>query len=136
VQRRPRGEVVAKATELLQKIGLYEKRGDYPNRLSGGQRQRVAIARALAMNPEIILLDEPTSSLDPELVGEVLGLMRSLADEGRTMLVVTHEMGFARDAADRIIFIDHGRVVENGRASDFFRAPATERARQFLQRYT
>jgi polar amino acid transport system ATP-binding protein len=136
VQRRRRDEVVAEAERLLEKVGLSEKRDVYPVRLSGGQKQRVAIARALAMRPELLLFDEPTSSLDPELVGEVLAVMRDLAREGRTMLVVTHEMAFAREAADRIVFLDAGRVVETATAEAFFDAPSTGRARQFLQRYS
>jgi polar amino acid transport system ATP-binding protein len=135
VLRRPRGEVVAEAERLLGKVGLSEKRNVYPNRLSGGQKQRVAIARALAMNPDVVLFDEPTSSLDPELVGEVLAVMKNLAGEGLTMVVVTHEMAFAREAADRIIFLDRGRVVESSAADQFFRSPSTDRARQFMQRY-
>ena len=133
VQRRARAEVRAEAEALLAKIGLADKRDAYPSRLSGGQKQRVAIARALAMRPEVLLLDEPTSSLDPELVGEVLGVMRVLASEGQTMIVVTHEMGFARDAADEVMFIDAGRVVECAPPADFFDRPATARVSQFLQ---
>lgn len=136
VQKRPRDEVVGEAETLLQKVGLAEKRDVYPVRLSGGQKQRVGIARALAMHPELLLFDEPTSSLDPELVGEVLAVMRDLANEGRTMIVVTHEMTFARDAADEIIFLDSGRVVERGRPDGFFDNPSTDRVRQFLQRYS
>jgi polar amino acid transport system ATP-binding protein len=135
VQRRPRDEVVAEAEALLDKIGLSDKRDDYPSRLSGGQRQRVAIARALAMKPEVLLFDEPTSSLDPELVGEVLSVMRDLAREGQTMIVVTHEMGFAREAADEVMFIDEGAVVETAAPDRFFGNPATARVRQFLQRF-
>ncbi len=136
VQKRPRDEVVVDAEDLLRKVGLADKRDAYPVRLSGGQKQRVAIARALAMHPELLLFDEPTSSLDPELVGEVLAVMRDLANEGRTMVVVTHEMGFARDAADEVVFLDSGRVVETGPPDGFFNNPATERVRQFLQRYS
>ena len=135
VQRRPKAEVVAEAEQLLAKVGLAEKRDAYPVRLSGGQKQRVAIARALAMRPEVLLFDEATSALDPELVGEVLVVMEELAEEGKTMVVVTHEMMFAREAADEIVFLDHGRVVETSEPERFFRDPATERARQFLQRY-
>jgi polar amino acid transport system ATP-binding protein len=135
VQRRPRDEVVAEAEALLDKIGLRDKRDAYPSRLSGGQRQRVAIARALAMKPEVLLLDEPTSSLDPELVGEVLAVMRNLAREGQTMIVVTHEMGFAREAADEVTFLDEGAVVETAAPERFFGNPSTPRARQFLQRF-
>jgi polar amino acid transport system ATP-binding protein len=135
VQRRPRAEVVAEAEALLQKIGLTDKRDAYPSRLSGGQKQRVAIARALAMKPEVLLFDEPTSSLDPELVGEVLAVMRALAREGQTMIVVTHEMGFAREAADEVVFLDEGAVVETASPERFFGNPATQRVRQFLQRF-
>ena len=135
VKRRPRDEVIAEAEQLLDKVGLRDKRDAYPARLSGGQRQRVAIARALAMRPELLLFDEATSALDPELVGEVLAVMEDLAREGMTMVVVTHEMGFARDAADEIVFLDHGRVVETAQPEQFFDRPQTERARQFLQRF-
>jgi ABC-type polar amino acid transport system ATPase subunit len=135
VQRRLRDEVIAEAETLLDKIDLRDKRDVYPARLSGGQKQRVAIARALAMRPAVLLFDEATSALDPELVGEVLGVMEELAQDGMTMVVVTHEMGFARDAADEIVFLDHGRVVEVAPPEKFFEAPETERARQFLQRY-
>jgi polar amino acid transport system ATP-binding protein len=135
VQRRPREEVVAEAEALLDKIGLSEKRNVYPAQLSGGQKQRVAIARALAMRPAVLLFDEATSALDPELVGEVLAVMEDLAKDGMTMVVVTHEMSFAQDAADEIVFLDHGRVVEVAGPEKFFRRPDSERARQFLQRY-
>ena len=135
VQGRPRDEVIAEAEALLEKIGLRDKRDAYPSRLSGGQKQRVAIARALAMRPEVLLLDEPTSSLDPELVGEVLAVMRDLAREGQTMIVVTHEMGFAREAADEVTFLDEGAVVETAAPERFFGNPSTPRARQFLQRF-
>jgi len=135
VQRRPREEAMAEAEALLDKIGLRDKRDTYPSRLSGGQKQRVAIARALAMRPEVLLFDEPTSSLDPELVGEVLTVMRNLAREGQTMIVVTHEMGFAREAADAIMFIDEGAVVEAAAPEQFFNNPSTARVRQFLQRF-
>jgi polar amino acid transport system ATP-binding protein len=135
VQRRAKAEVIAEAEALLQKVGLVEKRDVYPARLSGGQRQRVAIARALAMRPDVLLFDEATSALDPELVGEVLSVMEALANEGMTMIVVTHEMGFAREAADEIVFLDRGRVVEKAEPHAFFHRPETERARQFLQRY-
>ena len=135
VQRRPREEVIAEAEALLDEIGLREKRDVYPARLSGGQKQRVAIARALAMRPAVLLFDEATSALDPELVGEVLAVMEKLAKDGMTMVVVTHEMSFAQDAADEIIFLDHGRVVEVAKPEKFFRQPDTERARQFLQRF-
>ena len=135
VQRRPREEVIAEAEALLEKIDLREKRDVYPARLSGGQKQRVAIARALAMRPSVLLFDDATSALDPELVGEVLVVIEELAKDGMTMVVVTHEMGFARDAADEIVFLDRGRVVEVSPPDKFFDAPKTERARQFLQRY-
>jgi polar amino acid transport system ATP-binding protein len=135
VQQRPRAEVREEALALLAKVGLSEKRDAFPSRLSGGQKQRVGIARALAMRPDLLLFDEPTSALDPELVGEVLVVMRELAREGMTMVIVTHEMGFARDAATRILFLDHGKAVETGPPDKFFANPETERARQFLQRY-
>ena len=121
------------ADGLLEKVGLREKRAVYPNRLSGGQKQRVAIARALAMEPKALLFDEPTSALDPELVGEVLKVMKSLAREGRTMIVVTHEMRFARDVANRIVFLDHGQVIEEAAPRTFFANPSHERTRAFLQ---
>ncbi len=132
---RPRREAILEAERLLEKVGLLDKRDTYPARLSGGQKQRVAIARALAMRPELLLFDEPTSALDPELVGEVLSVMRELAREGMTMVVVTHEMRFAREAASRIVFLDKGRVVEVAGAVEFFLRPATERALEFLGRY-
>jgi polar amino acid transport system ATP-binding protein len=135
VQRRPAAEVRAEAQALLAKVGLSAKIDAFPARLSGGQKQRVGIARALAMKPDVLLFDEPTSALDPELVGEVLVVMRELARDGMTMLVVTHEMSFAREVADRIVFMDAGRIVETGTPEQFFGAPQTERARQFLQRY-
>jgi polar amino acid transport system ATP-binding protein len=135
VLKRPRHEVDAEADALLEKVGLKDKRNQYPIRLSGGQQQRVAIARALAMNPDVLLFDEPTSSLDPELVGEVLTVMKRLADEGRTMAVVTHEMGFAREAADQVAFMDGGKIIETGSPEEFFGNPKTARARQFLERY-
>ena len=135
VQRRPKDEVRAEAEVLLRRVGLYDKRDVFPARLSGGQKQRVGIARALAMKPALMLLDEPTSALDPELVGEVLAVMRDLAAEGMTMVVVTHEMAFAREAANRIVLMDQGLVVETGAPEQFFSAPSSERGRQFLQRY-
>lgn len=122
-----------KAAKLLQRVGLGERLDFYPSKLSGGQQQRVAIARALAMEPKIMLFDEPTSALDPELVGEVLHVMKSLAEEGMTMLVVTHEMKFANDVADRVIFMADGKVVEDAPAKSFFQNPQTERAQQFLR---
>jgi polar amino acid transport system ATP-binding protein len=135
VQRRPKAEVRDEALALLAKVGLSDKRDAFPAKLSGGQKQRVGIARALAMHPDLLLFDEPTSALDPELVGEVLVVMRDLAREGMTMVIVTHEMTFARDAATRVLFLDRGRVVETGSPDKFFSNPETERARQFLQRY-
>jgi len=135
VLRRPRRDVLREAERLLEKVGLADKRHVYPAYLSGGQMQRVAIARALAMRPEVLLFDEPTSALDPELVGEVLAVMKDLAHDGMTMIVVTHEMQFARDAATRIVFLDRGRIVEEASADEFFERPKTERSRQFLERY-
>ena len=132
---RPRDQVRTEAEALLRRVGLADRADYFPARLSGGQKQRVGIARALAMQPELLLFDEPTSSLDPELVGEVLAVMRDLAHSGMTMVVVTHEMSFAREAASRIVFIDHGRIVETAAPDSFFRRPQTERARQFLLRY-
>ena len=123
-----------RAHELLDKVGLLDKIDAYPNQLSGGQQQRVAIARALAMQPRIMLFDEPTSSLDPEMVGEVLAVMQALAEEGMTMVVVTHEMGFARQVADRVLFIDEGVVVEEGTPSDLFDHPKEDRTRRFLSK--
>lgn len=125
---------IKKAEELLKKVGLFEKRQEYPNRLSGGQKQRVAIARALAMNPKVILFDEPTSALDPEMVKEVLAVMKNLADSGMTMLIVTHEMGFAREVADRILFLDGGKLIEDASPEQFFTAPSTQRAKDFLEK--
>ena len=127
-----RETAVAEGEVLLRKVGLSDKRDVYPARLSGGQQQRVAIARALAMNPQVLLFDEPTSALDPELRGEVLAVMRALAEEGMTMLVVTHEMGFARTVGTRLIFMDQGSVVEDREPDAFFADPASERARKFL----
>ena len=128
-----RDEIVPKAEVLLKKVGLFEKRDSYPSRLSGGQKQRVAIARALAMEPDIMLFDEPTSALDPELTGEVLRTMRQLAEEHMTMVVVTHEMAFAREVASRAIFMDDGLIVESRPARDLFAAPAHPRTRAFLE---
>ncbi len=125
-------EARLRAEELLSKVGLADKRHAYPAHLSGGQQQRVAIARALAMEPEILLFDEPTSALDPELVGEVLKVIRALADEGRTMLIVTHELGFARQVSNRVIFLHQGRIEEEGEPEAIFRNPASFRLRQFL----
>jgi polar amino acid transport system ATP-binding protein len=135
VQKRPKIEVLAEAQALLRQVGLLDKQDVFPARLSGGQKQRVGIARALAMKPALLLFDEPTSALDPELVGEVLAVMRDLARDGMTMVVVTHEMSFAREAASRIVFMDHGVVVESGHPDAFFTTPSTDRARQFLLRY-
>ena len=135
VLRRPAQEVRAEAEALLRRVGLFDKRDAFPARLSGGQKQRVGIARALAMKPSLMLFDEPTSALDPELVGEVLAVMRDLAQEGMTMVIVTHEMAFARDVASRIVFMDRGSVVETGTPEAFFTSPSTERAQQFLLRY-
>ena len=123
-----------RARELLSKVGLLDKIDAYPNQLSGGQQQRVAIARALAMQPRIMLFDEPTSALDPELVGEVLSVLQTLAEEGMTMVVVTHEMGFARQVADRVLFMDEGLIVEEGKPSDIFDRPQHERTRRFLSK--
>ncbi|MBK0395772.1 MULTISPECIES: amino acid ABC transporter ATP-binding protein [Kingella] len=120
------------AMELLDKVGLAHKKDAYPTELSGGQRQRVAIARGLAMQPAVMLFDEPTSALDPEMVGEVLKVMKDLAQSGITMMCVTHEMGFAREVADRIIFLDHGQILEDRKPDEFFEHPQTERAKQFL----
>ncbi|MFS8543080.1 MAG: amino acid ABC transporter ATP-binding protein [Limnochordales bacterium] len=134
VLRVPKPEARRRAEELLGKVGLTEHMHKHPSRLSGGQQQRVAIARALAMSPSVILFDEPTSALDPELVGEVLQVMRALAREGMTMVVVTHEMGFAREVADRVIMMDAGAIVEEGPAADIFTNPKEERTRRFLSR--
>jgi ABC-type polar amino acid transport system ATPase subunit len=135
VKRVPRARAEARARELLAMVGLSDKAAEHPVRLSGGQQQRVAIARALAMDPKIMLFDEVTSALDPELVGEVLGAMQQLAQGGMTMVVVTHEMSFARDIADRIVFIDGGVIVEQGKPDEILFTPRTERVRAFLKRY-
>jgi polar amino acid transport system ATP-binding protein len=132
VRKRSREEALEKARTLLAKVGLSDKASAYPAKLSGGQQQRVAIARSLAMDPKLMLFDEPTSALDPEMIGEVLDVMKDLAREGMTMAVVTHEMGFAREVADRVVFMDHGAVVEEGTPEHFFTNPSHERARQFL----
>jgi octopine/nopaline transport system ATP-binding protein len=132
VQRRPRAEALRDAEALLEKVGIADKRNAYPAHLSGGQQQRAAIARALAMHPRVLLFDEPTSALDPELVGEVLRVMVALAAEGRTMLVVTHEMGFAREVSNRVIFLNQGVVEEEGKPAELFGAPRSDRLRQFL----
>jgi polar amino acid transport system ATP-binding protein len=134
VKRLPKAEVRNEALELLDLVGLAERANYYPSQLSGGQQQRVAIARALAMKPELLLFDEPTSALDPELVGEVLGVMRNLANEGTTMIVVTHEMGFAREVADRVVFMDQGVVVEEGPPREVLLNPKEERTKTFLRR--
>ena len=134
VKREPRREALERGRALLARVGLAEKAEAHPGQLSGGQQQRVAIARALAMQPDAILFDEPTSALDPELVGEVLAVMRSLADEGMTMIVVTHEMGFAREVADRVLFLDHGTIVEQGPAADVLSSPREARTQDFLRR--
>lgn len=133
-RRKNKEEAKQKAMELLKKVGLEDKADVYPKTLSGGQQQRVAIARALAMEPKALLFDEPTSALDPELVGEVLAVMKELAQEGMTMLVVTHEMGFARDVADRVIFMDKGYIVEEGTPEEIFTNPKEERTQAFLSR--
>ncbi|HEX2114674.1 MAG TPA: ATP-binding cassette domain-containing protein [Alphaproteobacteria bacterium] len=132
VQKRPRAECIAEAEAMLEKVGIADKRDHYPAHLSGGQQQRAAIARALCMHPKVLLFDEPTSSLDPELVGEVLRVMRGLAEEGRTMLVVTHEMGFAREVSCRVVFLHRGAVEEEGPPDRIFRAPTSDRLREFL----
>ncbi|WP_350019606.1 amino acid ABC transporter ATP-binding protein [Priestia flexa] len=127
-------EAKNKGMQLLTKVGLAEKANEYPNRLSGGQKQRVAIARALSMEPEIMLFDEPTSALDPEMVKEVLDVMKSLTETGMTMVIVTHEMGFAREVADRVLFLDGGRLVEDSPPTEFFTAPKSKRAKDFLEK--
>ncbi|KPB03862.1 amino acid ABC transporter ATP-binding protein [Bacillus sp. CHD6a] len=127
-------EAEAKGMDLLAKVGLAEKAKEYPNRLSGGQKQRVAIARALSMDPEVMLFDEPTSALDPEMVKEVLEVMKSLAQTGMTMAIVTHEMGFAREVADRVLFLDDGMLVEDAPPAEFFTMPKSERAKVFLEK--
>ncbi|MGO4406818.1 ABC transporter ATP-binding protein [Bosea sp. RAF48] len=132
VQGRPRAECIAEAEALLARVGIADKRNHYPAHLSGGQQQRAAIARALAQRPKVMLFDEPTSALDPELVGEVLRVMRSLAEEGRTMLVVTHEMGFARDVSSKVVFLHKGVIEEEGPPQQVFTASRSERFRQFL----
>ncbi len=134
VQRRPRAEVTAEALELLDRVGLAEKRDSRPFELSGGQQQRVGIVRALALRPQLLLFDEPTSALDPELVGDVLGLMKELALEGWTMVIVTHELQFAREVAHEVAFIDEGVIVEHGAPEHLFSTPRHERTRQFLHR--
>lgn len=135
VQKRSRAEAVEEAEKLLEKVGLSEKRDSYPRQLSGGQKQRVAIVRALMMHPEIMLFDEVTAALDPEMVREVLDTMLELARQGSTMVIVTHEMSFARAVADRIIFVDQGKIVEEGTPEEFFTNPKSERAKQFLHTF-
>ncbi|WP_342650230.1 L-cystine ABC transporter ATP-binding protein TcyN [Pseudomonas sp. REB1044] len=135
VKKTPREQAVALGRQLLAKVGLAGKEDAYPRRLSGGQQQRVAIARALAMEPQVILFDEPTSALDPELVGEVLATIRGLAEEKRTLIIVTHEMSFARDVANRVVFFDQGVIVEQGEAKALFANPQHERTRQFLRKF-
>ena len=134
VKHESKAEVLKRAEVIIEKVGLKEKLKNYPSKLSGGQKQRVAIARALAMTPDIMLFDEPTSALDPELVGEVLGVMRDLAKEGMTMVVVTHEMGFAKEVADRVIFMDGGKIVEEGIPEEFFTSPKKQRTKEFLNK--
>ena len=134
VKGEPKAEVVKRARELLERVGLADKVDAYPAQLSGGQQQRVAIARALAMQPKLMLFDEPTSALDPELVGEVLDVMRGLAQDGLTMIVVTHEMGFAREVGDELVFMDDGVVVERGNPRDVLVHPQTERCQDFLSK--
>ncbi|MCL9659806.1 amino acid ABC transporter ATP-binding protein [Paenibacillus hunanensis] len=132
----PRDTAAEIGIEMLEKVGLGDRLHYYPSQLSGGQQQRVGIARALALNPEVILFDEPTSALDPELVGEVLEVIRRIAEEGITMIIVTHEMGFARDVASRVVFMDGGAIIEQGTPDDIFQRPREERTRQFLRRIT
>lgn len=136
VKKLPKEEARQKSEELLEKVGLGNKLHAYPSELSGGQQQRVGIARALALNPEVILFDEPTSALDPELVGEVLSVIRKIAKEGITMIIVTHEMSFAQDVASHVVFMDGGAIVEEGRPNDIFTNPKEERTKQFLKRIT
>lgn len=133
VKKQSRAQAEKKAVELLERVGLAHKKDAMPGQLSGGQQQRVAIARGLAMEPRVMLFDEPTSALDPEMVGEVLRVMKDLANSGMTMMCVTHEMGFAREVADRVIFVDHGQIIEEGTPEDFFKNPKHERAKQFLK---
>jgi polar amino acid transport system ATP-binding protein len=133
VRKRGKQEREAKALALLEKVGIAQKAHEFPSRLSGGQQQRVAIARALAMEPKVMLFDEPTSALDPEMVGEVLDVMKTLALEGMTMVCVTHEMGFAREVADRVLFFDHGKLLEDAAPQVFFDAPQDPRAQAFLR---
>ena len=134
VMKKSKDEAEQIACQYLERVGLLDKKDEYPNKLSGGQKQRVAIARSLCMNPQIMLFDEPTSALDPEMVIEVLEVMQELAHEGMTMVVVTHEMGFARTVADRVIFLEDGKIVEENTAEEFFRNPKTQRAQDFLNK--
>jgi cystine transport system ATP-binding protein len=134
VQRRPKAQAVAEAEALLERVGLADKRDEYPHELSGGQQQRVGIVRALALRPALLLFDEPTSALDPELVGDVLTVIKELAEEGWTMVMVTHELAFAREVADEVVFMDGGVVVERGHPDTVLRNPAHERTRQFVHR--
>jgi len=134
VKKLPAPEARSQAMALLEKVGLPEKAGEYPSKLSGGQQQRVAIARALAMNPEVMLFDEPTSALDPELISEVLDVMKALAGDGMTMVIVTHEMGFAREVADKVVFMDNGLIIDEAPTEQFFDAPSHERTRQFFSK--
>ncbi len=136
VQKRPKKEAEAEAEQLLRRVGLWEKRDAYPRQLSGGQKQRVAIVRALCMHPEVMLFDEVTAALDPEMVREVLDVMLELADQGMTMVIVTHEMQFARAIADRVVFLENGVIVEEAPPDVFFTAPQTRRAQEFLQTFT
>jgi len=135
VQNVPKNEAIEKAESLLHKVGIHDRKNYHPAHLSGGQQQRVAIARALAMEPDMLLFDEPTSALDPELVGEVLRVMRQLAEEGRTMIVVTHEMGFAREVSSRVVFLHEGGIEEDGPPGEVFTNPSSERFRQFVSKY-
>lgn len=134
VKKMNREQAVAVASDLLKKVGLYDKIDSYPNKLSGGQKQRIAIARSLAMSPDIMLFDEPTSALDPEMVGEVLAVMKELADSGMTMVVVTHEMAFAREVGSRLLFMDNGVIAEQGTPEEVFQNPKNERTKEFLRR--
>lgn len=133
VRKRSKAEASERAMSLLKKVGIHDKAGAYPTQLSGGQQQRVAIARSLAMDPKVLLFDEPTSALDPEMIGEVLDVMKTVAREGMTMVVVTHEMGFAREVADEILFMDHGVILEKGSPEHFFDNPESERTKLFLR---
>jgi len=133
-RRMSKAEASQKADNLLMRIGLYDKRDAYPSQLSGGQKQRIAIIRAMAMNPDVILFDEPTSALDPEMVGEVLALMKELAESGMTMVVVTHEIGFASEVADRVLFMDHGKIIMDGTPEEVIKNPANVRVKEFFSK--